>query len=65
MSAAVIFRNTAFVTCDDAVSRQKTTDIAADIGFEKLDAGHLCDARYLDMMTHINIYILVTEVEQM
>lgn len=50
-------RLSAFVAGDDPESREAIEALAADIGFEPVDAGPLKNARYLEAMGYLNMQL--------
>jgi 8-hydroxy-5-deazaflavin:NADPH oxidoreductase len=50
-------RLTTFVAGDDAEAKQEVLLLAADIGFDAVDAGPLANARYLEPLGYLNIQL--------
>ena len=46
-----------FVATDDAQARQRVADLARSMGFDVIDAGPLRNARYLEPLAGLNIYL--------
>lgn len=46
-----------FVAGDDAQAKQAVSEIASSIGFDVIDAGGLKNARYLEPLAGLNIYL--------
>ena len=46
-----------FVAADDAQARQRVADLARSMGFDVIDAGPLRNARYLEPLAGLNIYL--------
>jgi predicted dinucleotide-binding enzyme len=46
-----------FVAADDAQARQRVSDLARSMGFDAIDAGPLRNARYLEPLAGLNIYL--------
>ncbi len=46
-----------FVATDDAQARQRVSELARSMGFEVIDAGPLRNARYLEPLAGLNIYL--------
>jgi predicted dinucleotide-binding enzyme len=46
-----------FVASDSAQARQAASAIATSMGFEVIDAGGLKNARYLEPLAGLNIYL--------
>ena len=46
-----------FVATDDAQAKQRVTELAASMGFDAIDAGPLRNARYLEPLAGLNIYL--------
>lgn len=46
-----------FVASDDAGAKETVTSVAADLGFNVVDAGSLKNARYLEAVAGFNIYL--------
>jgi predicted dinucleotide-binding enzyme len=46
-----------FVATDDAQAKQRVTELAASMGFDVIDAGPLRNARYLEPLAGLNIYL--------
>lgn len=46
-----------FVATDDAQARQRVADLAGSMGFDVIDAGPLRNARYLEPLAGLNIYL--------
>lgn len=46
-----------FVASDDAMAKAKVVEIAESIGFTTIDAGGLKNARYLESVAGLNIYL--------
>ncbi len=46
-----------FVAADDDHARQRVSDLARSMGFEVIDAGPLRNARYLEPLAGLNIYL--------
>jgi len=46
-----------FVAGDDAAAKQTVTTLARSLGFEVIDAGGLKNARYLEPLAGLNIYL--------
>ncbi|MET3234172.1 UNVERIFIED_ORG: putative dinucleotide-binding enzyme [Burkholderia sp. 1263] len=45
------------VAADDAIAKQKVIDLAQSMGFSTIDAGALKNARYLEAVAGLNIYL--------
>jgi len=45
------------VAADDAIAKQKVIDLAESMGFSTIDAGALKNARYLEAVAGLNIYL--------
>jgi 8-hydroxy-5-deazaflavin:NADPH oxidoreductase len=50
-------RASVFVASDDAQAKQRVTGLADSLGFEVVDAGGLKNARYLEPLAGLNIYL--------
>jgi predicted dinucleotide-binding enzyme len=46
-----------FLASDDAAAKQRAAALAASIGFDTVDAGSLKNARYLEPLAGLNIYL--------
>ncbi len=46
-----------FLACDDAAAKQTATALAQSLGFKTVDAGGLKNARYLEPLAGLNIYL--------
>lgn len=46
-----------FVAADDGEAKQTVAELARSIGFEVIDAGGLKNARYLEPLAGLNIYL--------
>jgi 8-hydroxy-5-deazaflavin:NADPH oxidoreductase len=49
----------AFIAGDNDAAKQKVFALASDIGYDPIDTGSLCTARYLESMAHLNIQIAI------
>ena len=50
-------RASVFLAADDAAAKQAASELASSLGFEVVDAGGLKNARYLEPLAGLNIYL--------